>query len=86
VGKLGWIRVQKCKRTNACVICMYFMYGSFGANCQVLCYEHGLGDYSNIGFCFCLEVFGEGEYVVCAHIMYGWVRKGQKGELEFNHI
>lgn len=41
---------------------------------------------SNIGFCFCLEVFGEGEYVVCVYIMNEWIIKGQKGELEFNHI
>jgi hypothetical protein len=69
------------------VICMYFMYESFGANCQVLCYEHGLGDInSNIGFSFCLEVFGEGEYVICVYTMYGWVKKGKKGKLEFNHF
>jgi hypothetical protein len=61
------------------VVCMYFyvrvFWGKLPKSC-VMSMDWVIN--SNIGFCFCLEVFGEGEYVVCVYIVYGWVKKGQK--------
>lgn len=79
MGKLGWIRVPKCERTNACGMYVFFLctglLGQIAKSC-VMSMDWVIN--SNIGFCFCLEVLGEGEYVVCVYIMNEWIKKGQK--------
>jgi hypothetical protein len=65
----------------------FLMYGSFGTNCQVLCYEHGLGDKFKY---WLLLLFGGfwGRWICGMCVHYEWMdQKGpKKGELEFNHI